>query len=228
MRASRNIEPVRTGRSGAAALLALLVAAMLLTGCSSFRTEWGQRLPQEPHGFTEGSTRVEKVIHELGPPAQVSALPGGFVFLYEHSIVNEFQFGISLDAPLLKYLKFVHAWNNLDQEVLLLVFDDEGVLRGVDPEEWREKLGGGSAAQFIFTVMSLTDDSSLRFHPPQQDWGRLALQPLPALLNSEQSLRSGQHGLQIRLAPSYAGQQTLEMARPQKKSKKHRSQSSPR
>jgi len=33
-------------------------------------------------------------------------------------------------------------------------------------------------------------------------------------LNSAQSLRNGQHGFQQRIAPEYAGQQTLEMTKP--------------
>ena len=227
MRASRNIEPGRGNPSLASALL-LLAAGCLLTGCSSFRTEWGQPLQADAAHFTEGRTRVETVIEALGPPAQASVLPGGFVFFYEHSIVSEFQIGVSFDAPLLRWIKFVRASNRLDQDILLLVFDEDGVLRSMDPEAWRERLGGGGAAQFLYSSISLTEDSALRQRSPQHSWGREYLQPLPVLLNSGQSLRSGQHGLQQRLAHCYAGQQTLEMVKPKNKQKKTKSQSSPR
>jgi len=225
MRVSRPTDPGSRKPLLASALI-LLAAGCLLTGCSSFRTEWGQPLRADAGQFSEGSTRVETVIHALGPPARVSALPGGFAFLYEHSIVGEFQIGVSFDAPLLRWIKFVHASNRLDQDVLLMVFDEEGVLRSMDPEAWRQKLGGGGAAQLLFAVMSLTDDSALRQRSPALGWGRADLQPLPVLLNRQQSLRSGQHGLQQRLAPTYAGQHTLEMAKPKPKKKKRRGQSS--
>jgi hypothetical protein len=209
-----------------ASLIALLTAGGLLTGCSSFRTEWGRPLRADAQHFAEGRTRVETVIQALGPPARVSALPGGFVFLYEHSRVSEFQIGVSVDAPVLRWIKFVHASNGLDRDIHLMVFDEHGVLRSMDPEAWREKLGGGNAAQLLFAVMSLTDDSALRQRLPPHDWGRTDLQSLPVLLNMQQSLRSGQHGLQQRLAPTYAGQHTLEMAKPKPKKKRHRGQSS--
>jgi len=225
MRGFRPTDPT-AGKPPLASVIVLLTAGSLLTGCSSFRTEWGRPLRADAAHFTEGSTRVETVIHALGPPAQVSALPGGFVFLYEHSIVGEFQIGVSVDAPILRYIKFVHASNRLDQDVLMMVFDNEGVLRSMDPEAWREKLGGGNAAQFLFAVMSLTDDSALRQRSPQHDWGRADLGSLPVLLNSPQSLRTGQHGLQQRLAPTYAGQHTLEMAKPKPKKKSRREQPS--
>lgn len=186
-------------------------AVLLTTGCSSFRTEWGAPLPQNARQFENGEATVQEVIHELGPPATVTSLPGGFAFLYEHSRVREFQLGLSFNAPILKWIKFVRASNRLDQDILLMVFDDAGVLRSMDSEEWKETLGGGGAAQFLFNTMSLTDDSALRQRSPQHVWGSDDLQRLPVLLNSGQSLRSGQHGLQQRLVPILAGQSSLEM-----------------
>jgi hypothetical protein len=76
--------------------------------------------------------------------------------------------------------------------------------------------------------MSLTDDSALRQRSPQQDWGRAYLKSLPVLLNSQQSLRTGEHGLEQRVRQSYAGQHTLEMIKPKKKQKRNRSESSSR
>jgi len=207
------------------ALLLAGTAALFTTGCSSFRTEWGAPLPPNARQFEEEAATVKEVIHELGPPAKMTSLPGGFAFLYEHSIVHEFQLGISINAPILKWFKFVRAYNQLDQDILLMVFDDAGVLRSLDSEEWEEQLGGGGAAQFLFSTMSLTDDSALRQPSPQHVWGRDDLQRLPVLLNSGQSLRSGQHGLQQRLAPVMAGQTSLEMPAPKPpKQKKQKSQ----
>ena len=167
---------------------------------------------------------METVIHDLGPPAQVSALSHGCVFLYEHSVIDEFQFGFSVDYLFLRYLKFVHAWNHLDQDVLVLTFDEGGVLRGKGGKLWREQLGGGNAAQLVVASVSLTDAALRRQRGDQHLWGRYELQPLPVVLNMDENLRTGEHGLQQRIAPKYAGQHTLEMDKPMRKKKRFQKQ----
>ena len=216
-------------RTRANAGCGLIVWVVLLAGCSHFKREWGQPLPASGAGFAEGRTHVESVIHELGPPNQLSALPDGFAFLYEHSQTGEFQLGFSLDVPnldlpRLDWFKFVLARNHLDQEVLLLTFDEGGVLRGIGTNKWSESLGGGTALQFIVAVMSLSDVPTLRRRADAHSWGRWMLQRPPVALNCGQSLRTGAHGLQQRLAPAYAGQSTLEMIPPKKLKHKKRPQ----
>jgi hypothetical protein len=186
----------------------------LLSGCSSFQTEMGQPLRVQPSGFTQGQTSVQTVVATLGPPNQASELAPGFAFLYEYSRVNEFQLGVSIPISFLRYVKFLHAWNHLEQQALLLTFDEHGVLRSAGATKWKEDLGGGNALQVVVTVMSLSDVSSLMRPADAHGWGETRLDPLPVGLNSAQSLRIGQHGLQQRLAPDYAGQRTLEMAQP--------------
>jgi hypothetical protein len=199
------------------------MALALLCGCSSFQTEWGPAISAQPAMLVEGTTRIESVTRELGPPAQITALPHGCAFLYEHSVIGEFQAGLSLDLPILRWLKFVHAWNHLDQDVLVLTFDDAGVLRGKADKEWREQLGGGNAAQLLFASVSLTDPALRRQRSDQHRWGRYSLQPLPIVLNADENLRTGEHGLQqLRVAPKFAGQQTLEMTKPMPKKTKFR------
>jgi hypothetical protein len=209
----------------------LLAGLILLAGCSSFKREWGRSLPVPPGELVQGQTRVESVVQKLGPPTQLSALPDGCAFLYEHSKTGEFQFGLSLDpgpmvnAPeALNWFKFVLARNHLDQEVVLLTFDQEGVLRGIGTNKWSESLGGGTAIQFLFAVMSLSDVPALRRPADAHRWGRTMLQRPPVTLNVAQSLRTGVHGLQQRLGPAYAGQSTLEMDPPKKLKQKKRSQ----
>jgi hypothetical protein len=194
-----------------------------LCGCSSFRTEWEPALHGDSAKLLEGTTRIENVTQELGPPAQITALPQGCAFLYEHSVIGEFQFGISFDVAFLRWLKFVRAWNHLDQDVLVLTFDDDGILQGKGGKEWREQLGGGGAAQLLFVSISLTDPSLRRQRAYQHYWGRSALQPLPLLLNQESNLRTGANGFQqLRIAPKFVGQQTLEMTKPMPKKKRFR------
>ena len=195
-------------------ILGWLAASWLLAGCSSFRTEMGRPLPAKLDDFAEGRTRVESVVRELGPPNQASRMADGFAFLYEYSLLNEFQLGFSMNLPIVRWFKFVKAWNRLDQQGLLLTFDGEGVLRSAGVGKWQENLGGGSAVQILVVVMSLSDVAELLRPADAHDWGELLLQPPPIALNSAQSLRNGEHGLQQRIAPDYAGQHTLEMEKP--------------
>src|SRR5689334_18974896 len=197
-------------------LIAAAGACLLLaTGCSSFRTEMGQRLGGNVSGLVEGQSRVEAVVQQLGPPDTATRLPEGFAFLYEHSVMREFQLGISVNYSIFRYIKFIHAWNSLDQEVLLLSFDNHAVLQHAGSKHWKEDLGGGNAVQFILTVTSLSDVSKFLRPADAHSWGTALLDPPPIALNSGQSLRTGEHGLrQQRLAPDYVGQHTLEMAKP--------------
>jgi hypothetical protein len=191
-------------------------ACLLLgAGCSSFRTEIGRPVQAKASAFMDGKSRVENVVHELGPPDSTTQLPEGFAFMYEHSVVREFQLGISVNYSILRYIKFIHAWNSLDQEAVLLSFDDQGVLKNATRKRWKEDLGGGNAVQFVVQVTSLSDISKFLRPADAHSWGESLLEDPAEGLNSAQSLRTGEHGLrQQRLDAEYAGQHTLEMARP--------------
>lgn len=197
-------------------LAGMVLLSAGLTGCAHFRTELGKPLAVDKGSFVEGETSVHTVVHALGPPNQVSALPDGFAFLYEHSVVKELQIGFSLDFPLLRWLKLIWAMNSLDQDLCLMTFDDEGRLKAIGVGHSSEDLGGGKAIQFIVSVISLTDSSAFRRPADAHSWGAACLGRLPRTLNADQNLRTGAHGLQLRTAPKYAGQHTLEMAKPAK------------
>jgi hypothetical protein len=182
----------------------------------------GRPLTAKTNEFAEGLTRIDTVLGELGPPHQVSRLPEGFAFLYEYSAISEFQFGFSANLPVVRWFKFVKAWNHLDQESLLLTFDDRGVLRSAGSAGWKESLGGGSAVQILFVSISLSDVSEILRPADAHFWGKQLVQPLPVALNSASSPRTGEHGLQQRIAPDYAGQQTLEMTKPKTEKEKKR------
>jgi len=181
----------------------------------------GRPFPAEPN-IAEGQTRVDAVVHELGPPNRVSRLPDGFAFLYEYSVIGEFQLGISVNVPVVHWFKFLKAWNHLDQEALLLTFDNRGVLRSKGTSDWKEDLGGGTGVQFLFSVISFSDMSKYLRPADAHRWGKTLLQSPPVVLNSAQSLRNGEHGLQQRIAPDYAGQHTLEMAKPKTERQKRK------
>lgn len=192
----------------------MLGSLLLFAGCSSIRTEVGHPPPENRAPLVEGATRVETVVHELGPPHAVSSLPDGFAFLYEYSRVSEFQFGISLKMIRMPYFKVIKADSNLSETARLLTFDENGVLRAQGSATWKEKLSGGHALQFIASVLSLTDTTVFRRLPDPLLWGRGDLQRPPVTLNSDQDLRSGRNGLQQRISPVFVGQATLEMTKP--------------
>jgi hypothetical protein len=200
--------------------LVFLATLWVLTGCSSFRTEMGRPLPLETKELVEGQSRVDAVVRELGPPHEASRLTDGFVFLYEYSRISEFQFGFSMNLPVIRWFKFLRAWNHLDEQTLALTFDEQGVLRAKGSANWQESLGGGGGAQLLFVVMSFSDISEIVQPAVAHDWGTTLLQPVPIALNSAQSLRTGEHGLEQRIAPVYAGQHALEMATPRTEKEK--------
>lgn len=196
------------------ALTCASAALCLLVGCSSLRTEMGQPVQAKAEDFAEGRTRVDRVVRELGPPNQATRLPDGFAFLYEYTRLSEFQLGFSMNLPVIRWFKFLKAWNHLDQHSLVLTFDEQGVLRSAGAGSWKESMGGGGGVQILFTVMSLSDVSELLHPADAHSWSQLLLEQPPIALNSAQSLRSGEHGFQQRIAPDFAGQHTLEMTMP--------------
>jgi hypothetical protein len=167
-------------------------------------------------------------MHQLGPPIQVSALPDGFAFLYDHWEIGEYQLGISVNYSFLRYLKYVKAWNYLKQDLLLMTFDNQGRLRGIGAEHRKDDLGGGSALQLIVSVASLTDASAFQTPADAHSWGAARLKRLPSALNSMQNLASGANGLQLRTASAYVGQHAMDMTKPKNlKSKKRNEGSEP-
>lgn len=174
----------------------------------------GHPLLGRVQNYTNGQTRLQTVLDEMGPPNAATRLPDGFAFLYEHTRINEFQLGISVNVSVLRYFKFLHAWNSLERQVMLVTFDKQGTVRNATMRQWKADLGGGSAVQFIVNVMSLSDVAQFLQPADANSWGDRLLQPLPTTLNGAQSLRTGEHGLQQRGPPEFVGQETLEMAVP--------------
>ena len=103
---------------GSVRFLLLGMMASVLTGCSTINTEVGLPLPSDPNALAEGEASVESVVELLGPPTAVSALPDGFVFVYEYSRTSEFQFGISLKAIRMPYFKLIKGNSTLINSIL--------------------------------------------------------------------------------------------------------------
>ncbi len=193
------------------ALLALWT--FLAAGCSHLTSEVGPPLPSK-HEIVTGRSTLGNVLKTAGVPSQVSATPDGYVFLYEYNGVTENQFGFNVNLPLVRWLKFVYARSRLQHEAWVMTFDTNLVLQAWGKENWTKPLGQGIAAQFLVSAQSLVDSSKVRRPAPQQQWGEAWLDPLPQLLNSQQSPQDGRFGLEQTLAPTAVGQRTLEMIQP--------------
>jgi hypothetical protein len=184
-------------------------------------------VPIDPTGekFEEGVSHYSTILNDLGPPTKVSALPNGFVFLYEYVVTRESQVGIGLDIgrnlgfkvnpesefDFTSLFRLGFARGHADREVLLFTFDKEGILVAQRYLEYEENLGKGTGIQTFIGITSLVDSDHLTGDAIQHNWGMSLLKPLPRTLNDRQSLETGTSGLQQRGMPTGAGQHTLEL-----------------
>jgi len=140
-------------------------------------------------------------------------VPGGLAMLYEHIDATEKQIGINLEFIGLDWFKAAIGRGTAEQQALLLVFDDQGVLRARDYQAWTEKVGSGFGFQLFFVAMPTVDMKHLWEVPEQFTWGRGALEPLAVTLNAGQSVTRGTQGIEMRGTPSSVGQRTMESQR---------------
>jgi len=171
----------------------------------------GEPIPADPPGLHEGTTTTAEVIATMGPPSRMSPVSSGLAMLYEYIDVTEKQFGINLEFIGLDWFKVAIGRGTAEQQALLLVFDEGGVLRAQDYQAWRENVGSGFGFQLFFVAMPTVDTKHLWEVPEQFAWGRRALDPLTATLNAGQSVNTGAHGIEMRGTPDSVGQRTLEM-----------------
>ena len=205
---------LRFGEAWLHRVLGVLLIGFAVMGCSRLETEYGRPIPEDMTWLEEGQSDLHTVVHTLGPPTKIGALPDGAAFLYEHLRTRELQIGISLAHKWLSYFKLVGASADLDHTSLLLVFDEDGRLRSTGRGERTVGLGGGSGIQVIYSVVSLVDTSDYGNFAPQNRWGRGLLEPLPMTLNAAQDMDTGQAGLEQTGTPSGAGQHTLHYGEP--------------
>jgi hypothetical protein len=202
-----------------------LVATLLLislagAGCTTIGKQIGEPIPVEQVQLQEGVTNVFQIIDVLGPPHHMSALPDGSVMVYEYINAAERQFGVNMDFLGLEWFKTSFGRAKAKRQVLLLLFDDDGLLRAQDFQDWTQDLGQGFGFQLFFVALPTVDTRYLNAKPEQLLWGRAALEPLPVTLNTGQSLVSGGKGIEMRGTPDSVGQHTLEMKSAVRKKKR--------
>lgn len=189
-----------------------LVLGVVLSGCAHLEHEIGKPLPLESlDGFRVG-THYGDVLDRFGPPTKMSALPDGMVFLYEHVKIDERQYGLILPGEIGKWIKAVYASADADVDVMLLVFDNQGRLRGANAQTWSSDAGAGMSMTLIFSAGSFTDTEQYEGSPTRSlEWGKSMLLPPLRTLNSRQNLETGANGIQLTSVPDGIGQHTLEM-----------------
>lgn len=192
--------------------IALFAVAISLCSCTVISKNIDSERVLDDDSFELASTHVSDVIDVIGPPSKLSMYNDGLVFLYESIEKRERQLGLSSDYNILRLLKFSYARGIADREILLLIFDGEGYLVAKGHKEFQENLGSGQAIDFLFSIQSLVDSSSLEEDPPALNWGSSLLVPIPESLNYPHNVNSGDSGLEQLGMPKGVGQSTLEMA----------------
>jgi len=189
----------------------LLLLVCIFQGCTVIHTQIDSPLPFDAKYITRDQTHISTVLENLGPPAKLSALGNGVVFLYEYTLITERQLGITVRYGLLSLIKFSHAKAKADRQTLLLLFDEKGILTSYAFQDFTEKVGSGVEASFVYSVRSLVDTSNLEEEPAVFQWGTNLLKSLPETLNVHHSLESGQNGLELKGTTKNVGQHSLEM-----------------
>lgn len=192
-------------------LAAAAVASTAASGCAMFTKEFDRPVPEIGH-FVDGQTHYREVLEELGPPAKLSAMNDGMVFLYERAALTEKQLGIDIDYEGIPVLKIVAGRGKVDGETAALLFDGGGTLVSRGRESWTRDLGKGQAVQLFISVMSVTSSGGYDDPPENNLWGaQLMMSRLPDALNRGSSLDTGQGGLERKGTPVGAGQHSLEL-----------------
>lgn len=190
----------------------IVLSCLLLVGCSSLRRNVDPGITPEQCNFEPNIAHYHEVLDELGPPARLTAMPGGFAFIYEALVVSEYQVGISGRANFWKLLKMSFANTNLKRGVYLLKFNSDGMLVAAGTLQAKEDLGAGGALQMLFSVQQVVDTSTYEDdHIDAVDWGSSLLDPFARVLNYPQNLNTGATGLEQSGTTTKVGQQTLEM-----------------
>lgn len=192
-------------------LLPVLVFCLMVQGCSILHTVEDVKIQEDEIGRLGQAADVSAILDILGPPARLSALPGGFVFLYEQITFYENQFGIGSSHDFFQFFKFSLAKVEADQQLLVVFFDHDGLVTSFDDKIDRESLGRGSSLQFITGLKNLVSYDGYFEDMNPNLWGMALTRPIPRVLNMQQSMEQGHAGVEQAGVSGSVGQHTLEM-----------------
>ena len=186
----------------------IFAIVLFLFGCTNITKEIGQPLNYNPDHFNNETVHYSKVLDSYGPPTKLTKTPKGMAFIYEYLENSEYQ--LSFSAPSARYVKITLAKAVIDRESLVLFFNHDGNLISNDYREIKENPGTGASVQLVYNIEQVIDTSYLDEKPNEFSWGRRLLNPIPEMLNENQSLFTGENGFEQRGTPKNIGQRTLE------------------
>ena len=192
-------------------LLVLLVPA--IGACSFISKEIGGEFTSSAVALFQGNSEphVDDILAALGPPQAISALPHGYVFIYQHFEIMERQLGINSDENFLRWFKLALADAEYEVDTLLIHLDRNDRTLGFGLATTREDLGEAGSLMFALNFLSMIDTQELdRDVWGASHWGMFLLQPPQIALNYQSSMDTGRDGLELRGTPKNVGQRTLE------------------
>ena len=200
------------------AFRALVLAVLLpaICACSFIRKEIGSEFTASAVALLESNSEphVDEILAALGPPQAISALPEGYVFIYQHFDILERQLGINSDEPWLRWFKLALADAEYEVDTLLIHLDRNDRTLGFGLASTREDLGEAGSLMFALNFLSMIDTQELDSDVwGASHWGMFLLQPSHIALNYQNSMDTGRDGLELRGTPKHVGQRTLEYRR---------------
>lgn len=182
-------------------------------GCTFIDKDIGSSFDREAQALLDkgGYLGVEEVLNTLGPPHQLTRLPGGYAFLYQKFDIHERQLGISSDKPVLRWFKLAFADAESDSQTFVARFDGLDRLVAASVMTGNEELGEAGSLMFALNFLSQVDSESLDSDLWGPDrWGMFLLQDPNVLMNTQSSPDTGQAALDQRGTPADVGQRTME------------------
>ena len=196
-------------------LILCCVVTWAAAGCTVQQLAMGPMLDPADVAMDAQSVHFGELLNQLGPPHKISALPGGFVFLYEYYAPRGLQAGGRLpvqEADFLQWVRVDLGAGAARRQTLVLLFDDTGRLilqkRLQDEEEDR---GAGASLSFLLKSGTMSDTVDIGSAADPNQWGASLLMPLGKALNREQNLGTGQSGVEQVGTTTKVGQQALEL-----------------
>ncbi len=188
----------------------LIVCAALATACSVVHKDFDVRIERDSVAFEVGRTSYGDVLQALGPPTRLSSLRRGLVFAYEHLTTSEGSFGLESESQFAVF-DVSGAGASVDREILLLEFDERGVLQAQSWGERSDDLGSGLGASFLVAADRFVGTESIDEDGGPYEWGLRLLESPFATLNEPQNLGVGDTGIQQRGTQETVGQHALEL-----------------
>ena len=202
------------GKNSCLCTAAVLTSLLLLQGCLQIHREFGQDVYSQAAELIQSEQEIDvaRVLEVLGPPQKLSALPQGYAFLYQFSVVDEQQIGLSSDLPVLRWLKFSMAAANARIKTTVFRFDDHDQLIAASSAITHSDLGDEKSIMFALAMSALVDSDDLGYDRWGSNlWGASLLQSTAKTLFVQSDLDSGNIGFEQRGTPTRVGQRTLEL-----------------